>query len=79
MLRYRVNIEPPWHPSDEARAVAREHVAWARRASFTPSEILDAIGAPPRWFEQPTWADVELAVARAWSGVAPAARVRDAG
>lgn len=44
MLRYRVNIEPPWHPSDEARAVAREHVAWARRASFTPSEVLDAIG-----------------------------------
>lgn len=50
-------------------AVASEHVAWARRAGFTPDEVLASIGHRPG-AAKPSWDFVAGVLMVTWQGIA---------
>ncbi len=56
-------------------AIGIEHVLWARRAGFTPAEVVASVG----WFpdRKVTWEEAAAIVQRVWNEmIAPAARRR---
>lgn len=50
-----------------ARAVAAEHVAWARAAGMRPAQVVASVGLVPG--DRDGWGNAADAVAAAWLGI----------